>query len=386
MQYSKKYSELKAQFNPYAERTDFLGSEISCHSFPFHSSYPGDNLKGLKIPGSVTDEIFMVPDEEITENQSFTYSVFTPGIKTSYDKAIILLHGLNERSWVKYLAWAYYLAEKTGNPVILFPIAFHMNRSPEAWGNPRIMQPLHDLRKKHYGDDPASSFANVALSERLTNDPLRFFTSGQQSAADLVNLCRQINRGEHPLFEIGATVNVFAYSIGAFLAQILFLANPGKLFSNSKLFLFCGGAFFNEMNGISKLIMDKVAFTRLRSFYIDELDQEFVGSESFLESMKKTELGQAFLAMLAPGLMQSFRETRFSELSDRVQAIALVKDQVIPAIKISTTLGKGIVVDIFDFPFGYSHEMPFPLNNSKLMPIVDEGFEKIFSKAAGFLK
>jgi pimeloyl-ACP methyl ester carboxylesterase len=386
MQFSKKYAELRAQFNPDVERTDFSGSEISCHSFPFHSSYPGDYLKGLKIQDSVTDEIFMIPDEEISENQSFTYYIFTSDLKNRYDKAILLLHGLNERSWIKYLSWAYYLAENTGYPVILFPIAFHMNRSPEAWGNPRIMQPLHDLRNKQYGVDPASSFANVALSERLTNDPLRFFTSGQQSAADLVNLCRQINRGEHPSFDIGATVNVFAYSIGAFLAQILFLANPEKLFSNSKLFLFCGGAFFNEMNGVSKLIMDEVAFTRLRSFYIDELNQEFNGPESLLDSMKKTEMGQAFLAMLAPGLMQSFRETRFGELSDRIQTIALAKDQVIPANKISTTLGNGIAVEIFDFPFSYSHETPFPLHNKLLFPLVDDGFEKIFSKTAGFLK
>jgi pimeloyl-ACP methyl ester carboxylesterase len=385
MQFSQKYFELRSQFNPGVARTAFPDSGIICHAFQFNSVYPIDTLKGLKKPGSVNNAIFAVPDEAIIENQSFTYYVFTPGTKTKYRKAIILLHGLNERSWDKYLVWAFYLAEKTGSPVILFPIAFHMNRSPVAWGNPRIMLPLLTLRKQKLGDDLVSTFANIALSERLTEDPLRFFTSGQQSAADLVKLGRQINFGEHPLFEKAASVDVFAYSIGAFLAQILFLANPEGLFSNSKLFLFCGGAFFNEMNGVSRLIMDKPAFERLLNFYIHELNQEHNGVEPLADLMNKTELGQAFLAMLEPGLMQTFRETRIRQIRNKIQAITLKNDQVIPANKIAYALGEGADVEILDFPFGYSHETPFPLTNRLLFPMVDEAFEKVFSKAAHFL-
>lgn len=385
MQFSQKYFELRSQFNPDAMRTAFSNSGIICHAIQFNSSYASEPLKGIKITGSVKSAIFAVPDEAIKENQSFTYYVFTPGTKTKYQKAIILLHGLNERSWDKYLVWAYYLAEKTGHPIILFPIAFHMNRSPEAWRNPREMQPLLALRKQKYGEDPISTFANVALSERLTEEPIRFFTSGQQSADDLAKLSRSINRGEHPLFEKGATTNVFAYSIGAFLAQILFLANPDGLFSNSKLFLFCGGAFFNEMNGVSKLIMDKAAFHRLQNFYLNELKQEHNGSGSLLEAIGKTKPGQAFLAMLASGMMQHFREARFRQIRNNIQAVTLKKDLVIPANKIANALGEGSEVEILDFPFGYSHETPFPLNNSLLFPLVDEGFEKIFSKAAQFL-
>jgi pimeloyl-ACP methyl ester carboxylesterase len=385
MQYSKKYFELRSQFNSGVVRTDFSGSGINCHAFRFNSSFSIDPPKVINSGAIINNSIFAVPDEAIIENKSFTYYIFENGAKSKYRKAIILLHGLNERSWDKYLAWAFYLAEKTGHPVILFPIAFHMNRSPEAWGNPRLMQPLHNLRKQIYGDDSFSTFANVALSERLTGDPFRFFTSGQQSAADLVKLSRQINFGEHPLFEKAAIVNVFAYSIGAFLAQILFLANPEELFSKSKLFLFCGGAFFNEMNGVSKLIMDKVAFTQLRNLYLDEINQKYRGSESLADSMNKTLLGQAFLAMLAPGIMQNFRETRFQEIRNNIQAIALVNDNVIPANKIVNALGGGTEVEILDFPFGYSHETPFPLRNSLLFRKVDEAFKKVFSKAAHFL-
>lgn len=385
MQFSQKYFELKAQFDPGAIRTDFPGSGIACQAFRFNSAYPGDTLKGFRTREPINNVLFAVPDEAITENQSFTYYIFTPGTKKKHQKAILLLHGLNERNWDKYLVWAYYLAEKTGHAVILFPIAFHMNRSPEAWGNPRTMHPLLALRKQKYGDDPVATFANVALSERLTEDPLRFFTSGQQSAADLAALCLQINNGTHPLFEKNAAVNVFAYSIGAFLAQILFLANPQGLFGNSKLFLFCGGAFFDEMNGVSRLIMDKVAFSRLRSFYIDELNQERNGSEPLVDSMNRTMYGQAFRAMLAPRLMQTFRENRFRQIIHNIQAVTLANDLVIPATKTAGALGAGADVEIPDFPFGYSHEAPFPMNNTLLFPLVDKAFEQVFSKAARFL-
>lgn len=385
MPFSKKYAELRAQFDPCAERTDFAGSGISCHSFLFGSTYPADALKGSKTQVVVDNALFAVPDEAIAENQAFRYYIFTPGRQKKYPAAILLLHGLNERSWDKYLVWAYYLAENTGKPVILFPIAFHMNRSPEAWGNPRIMQPLHKLRVQKYGDDPSATFANVALSERLTEDPLRFFTSGQQSAADLVKLLGQMSRGEHPLFEQAATFNVFAYSIGAFLAQILFIANPEGLFSKAKLFLFCGGAFFEEMNGVSKLIMDKLAFERLLNFYIHDINLADDSSGPIANVMHKTTLGQAFLSMLAPGLMQPLRESRFRQMGTEGQVIALKNDQVIPALKIAEALEAYMAVEILDFPYVYSHEAPFPVSNSSLFAQVDAAFEQVFSKAARFL-
>ncbi|GEM_PF-6426160 len=42
-------------------------------------------------------------DDCINENKSFTYIVFQPQNKNRCDNAIILLHGLNERTWDKYL-------------------------------------------------------------------------------------------------------------------------------------------------------------------------------------------------------------------------------------------------------------------------------------------
>jgi len=47
-------------------------------------------------------------------------------------------------------------------------------------------------------------------------------------------------------------------------------------------------------------------------------------------------------------------------------------------------LGEGSDVEILDFSFGYTHETPFPLSNSSQIPLVDEAFETVFSKAAHF--
>ena len=341
MEYTSTYHQLNSLLVPDAGKTDFPGSDISCYWVKFRS-----------------ENISMLAEER----------------------------DLNERSWNKYLVWAYYLVSKTGRPVILFPIAFHMNRSPKAWSNPRLMSSFLASRNQRTGKIPMSTFANVALSERLYEDPLRFFTSGQQSVADLVQLAKQVYNGEHPLFEKDTSIDIFAYSIGAFLAQILFMANPGGWYSASKLFLFCGGAFFDDMNGVSRLIMDQQAFDRLRRFYIKELDSEIERSELLKNSINHTEMGQSFLAMLSAGNLKSFRENMFQKMQNQIHAVALLKDKVIPAAGILKSLKRFVDVDVLDFPYAYSHENPFPLIAGAESTLIDQSFEKVFSKAAAFLK
>ena len=111
-------------------------------------------------------------DESIQENKHFMYPVFMPE-KSKRKQCIILLHGLNERSWEKYGCWAESLAKFTGKPVLLFPIAFHMNRSPNDWYNPRVMIEYVKERKMQCVDPENLTFVNLALSERLSKTPLR---------------------------------------------------------------------------------------------------------------------------------------------------------------------------------------------------------------------
>ena len=385
MDYTETYHLLKSQFNPALLKTEFRGSDIGCYMTGFVSGNVSRLAEERDRMFHHPEMLNTVADEEIPENRSFSYPVIGSSAALKKGQAILLLHGLNERSWIKYLSWAYYLAEKTGRAVILFPIAFHMNRSPEAWGNPRLMSSLLSSRRQKLGEVPMSTFANVALSERLCEDPLRFFTSGQQSAADLVQLTRQLAQGEHPLFKQNTSVDVFAYSIGAFLAQILFLGNPGGIYDDSRLFLFCGGALFDQMDGVSKLIMDQQAFASLRQYYINDLPKETERSDELANSLHQTRMGQSFLSMLSLNNLKTYREHVFQKMKKQIHAVAMLRDKVIPAAGIMESLSRWVNVEMTDFPYAYSHEIPFPVNDPGISDLVDRSFNAVFSKAAAFL-
>ena len=242
MEYTKKFNELKSLFDNDKEVICIPDSDIKIHNIGFLSDGSASGFLNKK-------------DTLIPENHSFTYPVFTPPGANS-DKVILLLHGLNERSWVKYLAWAYYLARDTNSYVILFPISFHINRSPVSWKDPRAMIPFMKDRNSSLREIKMSSFANIAISNRLTEDPMRFFNSGYQTVSDITKLLLTIRNGEHCLIPRSSKINIFAYSIGAFLAEIIVMGNPENLFDESKLFIFCGGSVFSNMRAVSYTHLD----------------------------------------------------------------------------------------------------------------------------------
>ena len=316
----------------------------------------------------------------VKENYKFDYPVFLPAGRTHHDNAILLLHGLNERSWSKYLPWAEQLAIQTGRPVILFPIAFHINRAPLDWSNPRSLTNLLNIRKRHYEGDRSVSFANVALSERITQSPERFYLSGRQTWADLTTLFEEIRCGRHPLFNEGCRIDIFAYSIGAFLSQVALMANEKQLFSDSKLFMFCGGSIFRSMCGISRSIMDSAAFNRMQDYYVNrfgcEQENRWYRDSAF----------EAFFRMIIPERLQGEREAFFTRIHNRIAGIALAKDSVIPYHGVREALGKETthsVIKLEDFPFNYTHENPFP-SQSKDQSALNEAFGNLFSRAASF--
>lgn len=374
--YSLLYNQLKDLFNPESQETTIPGSQIRIINTDFSSD---DSTC-----------IFLNPqDSKISENTSFSYPVFTPADRKSR-KVILFLHGLNERSWVKYLPWAFRLASDTGSYVIMFPISFHINRSPESWRDPRAMNVCMKDRNLQYGKVDMSSFANVALSNRLTEDPMRFFSSGYQTSGDILKLILSINRGEHPLIPSTSKINIFAYSIGAFLAQIMIMANPQDIFSESKLFMFCGGSVFSSMKGSSKLIMDKLAFEKVYRYYLHDFERSLDPGNPLREILHITSLGKVFRSMIDFSKLKPFRENILKNLKGRIHSVSLEDDKVIPAEGIKATLcnwNKNLrnVVDIKDFPFPYTHENPFPVFNSVLRTKVDESFNTIFSGAARFL-
>jgi pimeloyl-ACP methyl ester carboxylesterase len=387
MEFTRTYNELKGMFSLSNGNTCLKDHSGIFKPVPFESSSNPIPFNRTGIYNGVNGNIYAAEDRAIAENVKFNYPVYIPNTASTYGKAIILLHGLNERSWHKYLPWAKYLGDKTSRPVILFPLAFHMNRSPESWANPRQMMSLLNKRKSLDGLQMAT-FANIALSQRLSDDPLRFFTSGKQSADDIVKLLGDIKEGAIPFLKKDAQVDFFSYSIGAFLAQILFLANPNDLLSTSRLFVFCGGTLFDQMRGTSRLIMDSHAYSSLRRYYLHDFPIELKFRSPFSSYVRGGVLGESFMAMIAEESNQAFREHRFQQLRNRLRVVALRKDLVMPAAAVKRALtcirGDSVFTEL-DFPFDYTHENPFPIYRNDKSADVDKAFESVFSMATEFL-
>ncbi|HAH57417.1 MAG TPA: hypothetical protein DCL86_04665, partial [Bacteroidales bacterium] len=326
--------------------------QVSISLFNFASDYSSLNMQ-LNQESKFITPFPHIDEDQVPENMNFDYPVIQPTGSQYFDRAIILLHGLNERSWNKYLPWAYRLAIRLQRPIILFPISFHMNRSPSEWSNPRLMSALlGNTRLKNHRNHSAT-FANLALSLRLTHKPERFFTSGSQSLKDILKLTDLLKTGNHPLFNKGCKIDFFAYSIGAFLSQIMMLTYGDNTLKDSKLFLFCGGAPFNRMNGVSKLIMDEEAFIRLKFYYLKKIEREIKNRGPMAEYICTQPWGQAFRAMIGSSNFFQWREDSFKRLGSRIYAIGMVKDKVIPASYMSELLAPE-QMEIIDFPYYYT--------------------------------
>lgn len=319
-------------------------------------------------------------DDLIAENQDFNYVVFNPMGKRKSSKAILLLHGLNERSWDKYLTWAEDLAVNCEAPVILFPIAFHINRTPGTWAAPRWIMPWAAKRKEEHSGLSNCSFFNAALSTRLSLSPSRFYISGRESVYNIWQFMQEIRDGKHDLFSPECHLDIFAYSVGALLSQVLLIANPDGYFSDSKLFTFCGGSVFENMDGNAKDIMDQEAFQKVKDYYLG----------NFLDStIVDDDIERAFKAMLAVNYMREERESFFSKAKDRIKMVLLGKDTVVPTFGARNAVGRGAgasIVEEMDFPYEYHHQMPFPLMQNGIdSSVVNFCFRNVFDKAAAFL-
>lgn len=381
MNISLRTQELNRLFS-YEKKAELPESRLEIIPFRFTQIRGASEIDRIQRTLPPT-EFCPVTDDHIQENKTFSYTIFTPSGHRKRDQAILLLHGLNERSWEKYLTWAEYLAENTGKPVILFPIAFHMNRTPSLWSNPRALLPWVSRRKEEIENLSNSTFANLALSSRLSRHPLRFYTSGRESAHNVCQLVAEIKSGKHPLFQEDTAVNLFSYSIGALLSQILLLADPDRLFSRTRLFMFCGGSIFSEMDGNARDIMDKDAFVSVRHYFRhDFLENHPLPSPFCHDSLEK-----AFKALIREDVLQDYRASFFERACHRIRAISLKKDTVMPTGGIRKALGKmsGKILEELDFPYPYTHQIPFPLRSKTEPGLVSQAFLTIFSRAAAFL-
>ncbi|RPD98745.1 hypothetical protein EGM88_06025 [Aureibaculum marinum] len=404
MNYTDSYYALKNIFSP-----PFINKSIDTielHEEPFNSNshkillgkkeYYCDVHQEILKPnfhffnkiGTIKDNVY-IKDTYVEENQRFNYQIVKPkGIKKA-DKATILLHGFNEKDWYKYLPWAKAISEGTDSAVILFPIAFHMQRAPQLWSGKREMYKLSEDRKSRFPNIVNSTLSNVAISMRLHAMPQRFIWSGLQSYYDIIQWIEDCKKGNNPHIEKNFEFNMFGYSIGGFLSQILKLTNYNNYFNHAKVCLFCSGATFNRYSPVSKFILDSEANVALYSFLVEHFDKILQKDNLLHHYIKEDHFeGKVFSSMLDYQKMMDFRQSLLKKYENQLYAIALKKDEVIPPFEISNTL-KGayrninITVDELDFDFDYTHENPFPMDNSKSKK-VDKNFKLMFKKVCDF--
>lgn len=357
-----------------------------CYACAAHG--PLDDIDHLHPPGPAS--LLDVHDAHVSENRAFRYPVFHSEDGRRAREAVLLFHGFNEKHWHKYLPWAHRLAVTTGKAVVLFPLAFHMNRAPHAWSDSRLMHRICAQRRVAFPEVIASSLSNVAISTRLQARPQRFIWSGLQSYCDAVQLLEAIREGGHPLIDARAQVDILAYSIGGLLAQVLLMTDPGRLLPEAKLCLFCSGAVFNRTSPVSKFILDSAASVALYSYLVEHLESHLRIDARLRHYLAGDHAeGWNLRSLLAYGALRSEREAHFRRLAPRLLAVTLEQDKVIPSFEVRNTLQGAarnipVPVEVLDFPYPHTHEDPFPAAEPCRKP-VDAAFQLFCDRVAAFL-
>lgn len=402
MQYLDLYNYLKSIEN-YTDDKIAIDKNLVMRNFTFISKQKDLLPGGLGntddyeyIPAMPTDyepdiiqKMLNKKDAQIQENIKFRYHVIMSSTIPKSKGIILMFHGFNEKYWAKYLPWAKQLADKTGKAIVMFPIAFHMNRAPSLWSDSHKMYEVSQQRKLRHPDIICSSLSNVAISTRLHNKPQRFIWSGLQSYYDIIDFVEDIKSGNHPAIESDATIDFFSYSIGTFLGEILMMSNKNGYFSKSKYATFCGGAVFNRLSPVSKFILDSEANVSLYSFVVEHLKSHMRRDRKLYDYMNREPEGINFQCMLNYNTFTAYRENLFRKMSDRFYSIVLQKDEVVPPYEVINTL-QGvrrdipIKIDVLDYPYGYTHENPFPVNE-KDKDEIDYQFKITFDKIGDFL-
>jgi len=405
MEYHELFNVLKNSIN-YTDNYREPLNNLSVHTYTFTSNnkniIPGEDEYTCKehnftqkAPAAYIwtdkDSILDVVDSHVKENAQFRFHIFKPKDGQRSKQVILLLHGFNEKNWLKYFPWAYQLMIETGKTIVLFPMTFHMNRALPEWSNPRLMTELYNEHKKNYPDIIGSSFVNIAVSTRLKVKPQRFIWSGILTYHDVMQLVEEIKSDKYDCISPDASFDFFAYSIGGLLAQTLMLTNQHNYFGNSKMALFCSGSVFSRLTPVCKVIMDSETEHTLYRYLISYIDvhreqDKWLGhflSEHHLE-------GYTFLSLLNYNKLIEYREDLLRNAQDRIYAIALDKDYVIPYYEVINTLqGRKrdipIKVDVDDFPYKYKHEDPFPMRES-IRDEVNQHFISTFKKFGAFLQ
>ncbi|BFO65623.1 DUF6051 family protein [Chryseobacterium sp. KCF3-3] len=405
MEYYELYEVLKNHFDSGKGRVEIKELNVTIESISFESKvcdllYGSENQHCNKHQQTLeinkTGYLFYnqpavdIKDFDIECNKKFEYHILKRADIETAKGVILFFHGLNEKKWDKYLPWAYELAQRTQKAIILFPIAFHMDRAEPIWSDRHHMMEVVNFRKKKYPENMNYSYVNAAISSRLEAHPQRIFWSGLQTYSDITEVVKDIKKGKVKSISPETNLDLFGYSIGSFLSLIIKMADPHHYFTRSKVFCFCGGMTIDRMFPISKYIMDTQATVKMQSVFTELLSSDFK-SDSRLKHYQNEALHPQeswFKKMLRYNYFQKEREERIHEIQSQIKAFVLEKDSVAPPIEALNTLKGGyrninVDIEIKDFPFEYSHMVPFPLTH-KHSKEVTGAFHQFVQSASNF--
>jgi hypothetical protein len=379
------------------------GAEV--YLLPFHSRQERHLLgrasyrceeHGMDFPGEPTED--GLADCEIEENLDFRFpllrSLPSGPAPSPARHLVILLHGLNERSFTKYLPWAYHLWRATGAAVALFPLSLHMGRINPAWG--ADLEGYLRRRRQVERNEDVHAF-NCVISDRLDAHPERFFWGGLQSHGDVRDLVRRVRAGEVPQVDPAARVDLLGYSAGGYLALALLLADEDGLFRESRCVVFESGAALRSTSMSSRFIIDHACEVSLMKLYV-----RFTGrlaNPRLSHWLAHHPLGRWFRALCGDESERPALEARLREMAPRLLAIANPRDEVIPAPAILNTLAglhRDTGVRVLDLSLGV-HEHPFACpdyaqrDRAFVTGFLDparfgEGFERFVDAAAAQLR
>jgi hypothetical protein len=346
---------------------------------------------GLDFPAERIDDA--PADCDVAENLDFRYPLLRArGAGTERARhLVVILHGLNERSFTKYVPWAYQLWRATGAAVALYPLSFHVNRVLPRWGR-EIEGHLSRRRALHRNED-VHPF-NCVISDRLDAYPERLFWGGLQSYGDVVDLVREVREGRHPHVHPEARIDLLGYSIGGYLAIGLLLLDEGGMLGDSRAVIFESGAALRATNMSSRFIIDHACEVSLMKLYV-----RFTGrlaNARLGHWLREHELGRWFRALCGDEPERGRLEARLRELAPRLLAISNSADEVIPAPAMLNTLQglhRDTGVRVQELSLGV-HEHPFLcpdyaqrdrrfVTEFMDLPRYGAGFERFIDASAG---
>jgi len=334
-----------------------------------HTSYMCDEHhdergKKLKFRKEAVKE--QPSDEQIKENLTFSYPLMreqsSSGILQRHKRVTIMLHGLNERFYDKYLRWAYPIWQGTEAPVVIFPLTFSINRVWHGWGK---QIPETRERRARIRNNRTVYYDNATMSERLGKHPKRFFWGGVQSYWDIIDLVRQIRnpKGDKEInkhFAPDTRVDFFGYSSGGYIALALLLANHEGLFSDSRACLFASCVEMNDIRPISPFIIDRKGEDAVREMFVDGFDNlPNERMKHWFEHHEEARWLGSFAG--APPQDRTQRDIGLKKLAPRLLGIANSNDKVTPLAAMLNVLQgvrRNTGVRVEELKLG-KHENPF---------------------------